>query len=83
MYSDYLPTKLGHLLGLTVGKYSSTMVRIWVSTIWSGQSRGFTEVFSPDNIKKSLRQHGPTWTDNDLGFLRKIVDLPIKNGDFP
>jgi hypothetical protein len=26
----YLPTELGDFVGVNVGKYSSTMVRIWV-----------------------------------------------------
>jgi hypothetical protein len=30
MVLEYLPTKLGDLCWANVGKYSSTMVRIWV-----------------------------------------------------
>ena len=29
MVLDYLPTWLGYFLGVNVGKYASTMVRIW------------------------------------------------------
>ena len=41
MVLEYLPTKLGHFWGFYVGKYSSTMVRIWDMCIFYTSDYGF------------------------------------------